>query len=420
MRTFSEAIKFKGDWRPYQKRVLEDLQSCMADKKVHIVAAPGSGKTTVGLEIIRRLDHPCLILTPSITIREQWVERFCSGFLPDGEDPLKWVSNSMKAPKPITAVTYQALHSAYKQLTDTLEEEELTGKETADFADFDLIGTLKTAGIKTICLDEAHHLRNEWWKALEMVSEALGEDLVTVSLTATPPYDATPSEWQRYMKMCGEFDAEIFIPELVKVNNLCPHQDYVFFNWPDKDELSQIREFKESAYDAAYEIAEDPEFIQAISSHPGISHVDDYAELFLDQPQYLTALIVFLTSNGIELPKEFRTLIGTGDKPPKLSIAWMEVLLQCFLYEDCASYPTYGNLRERLFEKLKRLGHIQRKKVALTGSKAINKLLVSSKGKRNSIYNIVRSEYGALSGRLRLLILTDFIKKEMPDRKSVV
>lgn len=415
MTTFSETIKFKGEWRPYQQHVLDDLQACLADKKVHIVAAPGSGKTTVGLEIIRRLDQPCLILTPSLTIREQWIGRFCSGFLPEGEEPRKWVSNTMKTPKPITVVTYQALYSAYKQLSGDLENEddEVSGKEAADFADFNLIGTLKAAGIKTICLDEAHHLRNEWWKALEKVTEALGEDRVMVSLTATPPYDSTPSEWQRYMKMCGEIDAEIFIPELVKVNNLCPHQDYVYFNWPDEDELRQIRTFKKSAYINAFKIPEDPNFIKAIGNHPGIGQIDDYAELFLDNPKYLTALMVFLSYHDLTLPKAMRELIGTRDKLPKLSVAWMEVLLQGFLYEDIASYPDSENLREQMLFKLKKFGHIYRKKVTLSGSKTINKLLVSSKGKLNSICNIVRSEYETMDGSLRLLILTDYIKKEM-------
>ncbi|MFD2693882.1 DEAD/DEAH box helicase family protein [Sporolactobacillus shoreicorticis] len=90
------------------------------------MAASGSGKTMVGLEIIRRLDHPCPILMPSITIRGQWVERFCSGFLPEGEDPLNWVSRSMKTLKPVTAVTYQALCSAYKQLTGNFDNDELS------------------------------------------------------------------------------------------------------------------------------------------------------------------------------------------------------------------------------------------------------------------------------------------------------
>ena len=65
-------LEFKGTWRRYQARVLEHADRYMADGKIHIVAAPGSGKTTLGIELIRRMNGKALILAPSITIREQW------------------------------------------------------------------------------------------------------------------------------------------------------------------------------------------------------------------------------------------------------------------------------------------------------------------------------------------------------------
>ncbi len=49
-----------------------------------------------------------------------------------------------------------------------------------------------------------------------------------ISLTATPPYDSEPELWDRYLQMCGEIDQEITVPELVKEDTLCPHQDFVY------------------------------------------------------------------------------------------------------------------------------------------------------------------------------------------------
>ena len=200
-------------------------------------------------------------------------------------------------------------------------------------------------------MDEAHHLRSEWWKALEKVMSELGSGVTTVSLTATPPYDSTPSEWQRYINLCGEIDEEIFTPELVKENNLCPHQDYVYFNWPERDEIETIQKFRESAYEVASDIAKEPEFIQAIRSHPGIADVEAYAELFLDHPNYLTAIMIFLRHNKIEFPKELQKLIGTSDMLPALDLAWLEVLLQGFLYDDCASLPGFCRISGRPSQK---------------------------------------------------------------------
>ena len=77
-------LEFKGTWRRYQARVLEHADRYMADGKIHIVAAPGSGKTTLGIELIRRMNGKALILAPSITIREQWIARIEEAFLCEG------------------------------------------------------------------------------------------------------------------------------------------------------------------------------------------------------------------------------------------------------------------------------------------------------------------------------------------------
>lgn len=64
-------LKFKGEWRSYQQRVLDELNFHLADDKLNIVAAPGAGKTTLGIEVLTRLKQPALILAPTITIKNQ-------------------------------------------------------------------------------------------------------------------------------------------------------------------------------------------------------------------------------------------------------------------------------------------------------------------------------------------------------------
>lgn len=109
---YSNILKFKYTWRNYQARVLENTNEYVADGKVHIVAAPGSGKTTLGIELIARMKEVALVLAPSITIREQWKARIVEGFLVEGLNPEDYVSQDLKNPRAITIVTYQALHSA--------------------------------------------------------------------------------------------------------------------------------------------------------------------------------------------------------------------------------------------------------------------------------------------------------------------
>ena len=162
-------LEFKGTWRTYQQRVLDRFDNYNSDKKIHIVAAPGSGKTTLGIELIKRINEPALILVPSLTIRQQWYDRIVEAFLKDGYKTQDYLSQDLKKPAIITISTYQAMHSALTKYTGKLREDNL--QEEVDYHDFSLIDVLKKHHVKTLCLDECHHLRSEWWKALEKLKK---------------------------------------------------------------------------------------------------------------------------------------------------------------------------------------------------------------------------------------------------------
>ena len=100
-------LHFKHKWRSYQARVLDELEQYIDDEKIHIVAAPGSGKTILGLEIAIRLKQPILVFAPTIAIRDQWIQRLVEFFLPDGIGTPGWVSKDIRHPRFFTAVTYQ-------------------------------------------------------------------------------------------------------------------------------------------------------------------------------------------------------------------------------------------------------------------------------------------------------------------------
>jgi superfamily II DNA or RNA helicase len=56
--SLSEMMAFRKDWRAYQFRLLNQLDRYLENKRLHLVAAPGSGKTVLGLEVIRRINKP--------------------------------------------------------------------------------------------------------------------------------------------------------------------------------------------------------------------------------------------------------------------------------------------------------------------------------------------------------------------------
>ena len=263
---FNESVKFYGTYRPYQQRVLDNLVAFLDNEKIHIVAAPGSGKTILGLELIKRLDNPALILAPSIAIREQWIERFSNGFLKNKEDKDLWISNDLHIHRPIICITYQAFYSAYKKEKSIEENEEEIDEETIDYTSFDLLETINKYNIKTICLDECHHLKSEWWKALENTIKKI-EGVSLIALTATPPYDSTYLEWQRYINLCGPIDEEIFVPELIKDKNICPHQDYVYFSYPTKEEEKSILRSYSNGIKIFHKYKNHPKVVEIVSSN---------------------------------------------------------------------------------------------------------------------------------------------------------
>lgn len=118
-----EGVYFKGTFRDYQQRVLDNSKKYLSDNKINIVAAPGSGKTILGLELIRRLNNPCIILSPTTTIRQQWGNRFEESFVYDKSRINEYVSYDLNEVTLINSITYQALYSAVNKIPTSTDEE---------------------------------------------------------------------------------------------------------------------------------------------------------------------------------------------------------------------------------------------------------------------------------------------------------
>ena len=397
-------LKFNGTWRNYQKQVLDKFQEYQADDHVHLVAAPGSGKTTVGIELIARFDKPALVLVPTVTIREQWVDRIRQAFLEDEDQVTSLVSQNLKDMKQITIATYQAFHSAMQQV----QFQEDNG-EVEDFVGFDLLARLKERGVETLCLDECHHLRNEWWKSLEDFRKNY-QQLQVISLTATPPYDSEPELWDRYLQMCGEIDQEITVPELVKGDTLCPHQDFVYICFPTKEEDKRLEEFEETKWQYVSHLVDEPEFKELIASSK-VLNGQISADLLLEDPKYLSALLIYLHSQKLEIPQYLKDLIGSKSLP-SLNYYWMEVLLQGVLYQTPDWYQASPDYIKEIERDMKARGLIEKRQVFLVKSKANDQILNQSLGKLAGIASIFETECASLGQNLRQLVLADYIRKD--------
>jgi len=396
-----ENVKFKGTFRDYQKRVIDNFDKFFHDNKINIVAAPGSGKTILGLELIRRLGSNCIILSPTTTIKSQWGGRFEDFFLPENSKSEDYISFDLNNIKPITSITYQSLHSSMSKIKCENEE------ETIDYSNIDMFKLIKEKNILTICLDEAHHLQNEWQKALEKFIKGLDKNIKIISLTATPPYDASPAEWKRYTDVCGDIDEEIFIPELVKQNNLCPHQDYIYFNFPTENELSEIKNYKKNVEQTISSLSL-LEFIKNLQNKINeLLKIDD--DFIFSNVSEIISVLVLLKHLNFEIEQKLIKSLTPHKTLPDYNVTIAENALN-FLAENNKLLSQEES--EKLVEIFKANNLIEKNKITLTLTDKLKRKIISSMGKMESIKQIAKFEYDCLKENLHMLILTDFIKKE--------
>ena len=410
-----DVMTFRKTWRAYQSRLLSHLDGYLQNRRLHLVAAPGSGKTVLGLEVIKRVNQPTLVLAPTITIRDQWVDRLVDLFLPPGSGRPAWVSTELRSPAFLTVATYQALHALCsgepEEQAQPIEAEENGDSKKHLFEPLNkgtdanhgaqghiqLPEAFTEAKFGALVLDEAHHLRAEWWKTLTSVAAQLDKPTI-IALTATPPYDVSPFEWQRYEELCGPVDAEVSVPELVLEGDLCPHQDYVYFSTPTEKEQKVISDFRTAVDSFVERLRSNEGFKDAILTHPWIATPDEHTEDILEDPEYLSSMVVFLHAAGQEIPHAVLKTLGLSHKQvPTLELEWLEVLLSHCLYSDVKSFQPSEQILKLLRRELLEIGAIERRRVKLRDPSDHLKLLTTSITKLKSIEEIVRLESGQSS-----------------------
>lgn len=390
-------MQFRGVWRDYQARVLAEMDDHLVNGRLHIVAAPGAGKTILGLEIIRRLGRPTVVFAPTVAIRDQWAERVGSMFLdapPSAED----LSHHLTDPRALTLVTYQAL-DAFRR-SDDIDS---------------LVQDLNAAGPITLVLDEAHHLRREWWTSIKQLAASLA-DVRIVALTATPPYDASFAEWTRYESLCGPIDLEVGIPELVRNGDLCPHQDHVILSAPTTDALTLLDERRRAIWGLQRDLWSDEDLLDEIERHPWLRRPEDHVEAILEAPEMLSSALVLLAAAGRRPPPAALKLLGVSRRDlPTPSLFWLERFLDGVAGGHAGPFRLTDGRLKVVRDQLHRLGLIEGGRVRLRETRPIFQMMASNLAKLESVAEIARAEHGALGSGLRMVVLSDHIRSsELP------
>ena len=94
--------------RPYQQRVVELFHERrrQGDRRLHVVAPPGSGKTIIGVALILEARRKAVVFSPNAAIQAQWVDRFKAetGWLED-----KSIKNALQSGDHHTAFIQRAM-----------------------------------------------------------------------------------------------------------------------------------------------------------------------------------------------------------------------------------------------------------------------------------------------------------------------
>ncbi|MEM1055586.1 MAG: DEAD/DEAH box helicase family protein [Bacteroidota bacterium] len=381
-----DRLRFTGTWRPYQARVLAELDAHMDDDRVHIVAPSGSGKTLVGLEAVRRMGRPALILAPTVALCDQWLDRWTEHFSGAALD----TSRDLRQPATLTIATYQALHAAHTVDSATLSD--------------------ALCDVGTLVADEAHHLRKAWWETLRDVHEAI-PGLHVVALTATPPYDVPSAEWKRYAAFCGLPDAEITTPELVRAGHLCPHLDVVHLSVPDTLVQAEVDAQREAATQLAEHALNGP-FARSLAAHPWIEAPDRDAIADGD-PEWFVSALTFLHTAGHDVSWTGAVLgIEPGDLPA-LRLSTVSHVLQGALRRLGEFPPGAADAVRRLGAEARRIGAMHGRRVLLHRPPTVRKALGRSTSKIESVAEVVAFEAEHRGGDLRAVVLADRIHEEV-------
>ncbi|HEU5419142.1 MAG TPA: DEAD/DEAH box helicase family protein [Streptosporangiaceae bacterium] len=134
---------------PHQQRALDAFEKDRkrGDTSTYLVVPPGGGKTLVGLEALRRLGRPALVLCPNTAIQAQWIAQWHAAFEPGTVR----ATASRELPAALTVLTYQALctiaHSSGDAAGPFLAD---NSKQQAGAGEAELLGLLHPSGRELI------------------------------------------------------------------------------------------------------------------------------------------------------------------------------------------------------------------------------------------------------------------------------
>ena len=398
-----DSVAYSGEWHEHQRLLLERLEGRANAGKLHVVAPYGSGKRAIGLEILRRMGQPCLILSADSFTRNRWGKVFQTRFLPEEarKDPSAYLSYDLHTPALVTAVTYRTLYAAVNKLS--VED----GEETSDYRDFDFVSLIRESGIRNILIDDAYHIGSENQAALESFFGILGNEIRTVALTSCLPHDLREEEWNQFIALCGEIADEVCIPELVKCGALCPHRDLIYLNRLTDSEAAAVKSFRKGVDEAVAE-AMKLDFMGEINYR--VEHLyKKNREYLYNHREAILSVLTMLHDYGHSVNL---TIYHKMSGQLSIGLPTMEDAQQAFEFLLESRTFLRSEEQERLSEIFKRHHVMENRAVRFVTNDKLRRVLNATPGKLEGIAAIAEQESNALGESFRGIVITDAPRPE--------
>jgi len=457
-------LKFRYSFRKYQRMILAQIESGQGDHKYHLVAPPGSGKTIVGIELINRFKAPAVVFAPTTTIQLQWRERVAM-FTETPEQARALSSLDPQDLKDINIFTYQlistpgesqkrveemALHKWVDDLQfegkvvdeasaqariDTLQsnnpkeyrrelakrynriKRELLRSEDEDIAPFlhpnakKLIDALVAHGVRTVVLDECHHLLDYWAIVLRYLIQQIDDPRV-VGLTATLPSPDGDVEYENYTSLLGEVDFEVPTPAVVKEGDLAPYRDLALFVRPTHKEMRYLKNIQDEFEDAIAELTESSQFRNwvirtVLERQKADGTAQSWGDFLKEKPIFSVAAVRFLKRIRYSLPDD---LVIPLEAQEKMILDDWATLLERYgldvlkVSPDKSDHQQYQRLRKILLPfglTLTERGLRQQRSPG-------DLVLTFSEAKDYAVAHILSKESQTMGNDLRAVVVTDF------------
>jgi len=400
---FTDAL-FYITFRKYQEDMLTvfEEQRKSGETKFHFVAPPGSGKTIIGLEIVRRIGEKAVVFSPNQAIQAQWLTR-----LKELTDDISGSADPFSDAE-VLSLTYQIITTKQRDF-------EVLHKNAQNILD-----ALESR--KVIVLDECHHMTNFW---AEIIQRLIKKGVYVIGLTATPPLDREKKAIDTYLNLLEEVDYETLLPPVIKEGYLAPFQDLIYIVEPTDTELEQIKSMCLEYNNVITELKNTEEItpIQFWVESRLANYKDKkglpvpFDELYIQNTELCIALTRFTLKELGELPY---SVIITQEMQDTLTFSDMLLVLEDYSVNYLAESEKGRKYFKKLKHALNKMGYILSKNGVKNLPTGIKTILSLSKSKIIILKKILSHEMLMMQDDLRCLVLTDYEMDESRDGTSAI